>query len=40
MELQSKWKEYDINIKYYLKAIEKEINNILGVPTNQLKLFN
>ena len=40
IELESKWKDYDINMKYYLQAIEKEINNILGVATNQLKLFN
>ena len=30
---------YNINIKYYTQAIEKEINNILGVNKNQLKLF-
>jgi len=33
------WKNYDINEKYYLDAIEREINNILGVKTNQLDLF-
>ena len=34
-----KWSDYDINEKYYLNAIEKEINNIIGVKTNQLMLF-
>ncbi len=33
------WKDYDINEKYYLDAIEKEIDNIMGVKTNQLNLF-
>ena len=34
-----KWSDYDINEKYYLNAIEKEINNIIGVKNNQLLLF-
>ena len=34
------WSNYDINNKYYLDAIEKEINNIIGVKTNQLSLFD
>jgi hypothetical protein len=33
------WSDYDINEKYYLNAIEKEINNIIGVKDNQLMLF-
>ena len=33
------WEDYDINEKYYLDAIEKEIDNIMGVKTNQLNLF-
>ena len=33
------WNTYDINEKYYLDAIEREINNILGIKTNQLSLF-
>jgi len=33
------WESYDINEKYYLDAIEKEINNIIGIKTNQLLLF-
>ncbi len=33
------WASYDINEKYYLDAIEREINNILGVKTNQMSLF-
>jgi len=40
MTIKSKWKEYDINYRYYQQAIEKEINNILGVNCNQLNLFN
>ena len=36
---EKKWEEYDINTKYYIQAIEKEINNILGVSSNQLELF-
>jgi hypothetical protein len=34
-----KWSDYDINEKYYLNAIEKEINNIIGVKSDQLLLF-
>ena len=34
-----KWSDYDINEKYYLNAIEKEINNIIGVKSDQLMLF-
>ena len=34
------WSSYNINEKYYLEAIEKEINNIIGVKTNQLNLFD
>ena len=33
------WGDYDINEKYYLDAIEKEINNIIGIKSNQLLLF-
>jgi hypothetical protein len=33
------WEDYNINTKYYMQAIEKEINNILGTFNNQLKLF-
>tara|TARA_R100000995_G_C3484522_1_gene126350 strand:- start:961 stop:2847 length:1887 start_codon:yes stop_codon:yes gene_type:complete len=33
------WGSYDINEKYYLDAIEKEINNIIGIKSNQLLLF-
>jgi len=34
-----KWEDYDINETYYLNAIEKEINNIIGMESNQLLLF-
>ena len=33
------WDAYDINTKYYMQTIEKEINNILGISSNQLELF-
>jgi hypothetical protein len=33
------WSDYNINQKYYLQAIEKEINNILNTNFNQLSLF-
>ena len=36
---EKEWKDYDINEKYYLDAIEKEIDNIMGINTNQLLLF-
>ena len=39
MEIQPKWEDYNINTKYYMQTIEKEINNILGVSSNQLELF-
>jgi len=39
MEVQPKWETYNIDKTYYLMAIETEINNILTVNANQLKLF-
>jgi len=39
MKVEPKWENYDINKIYYLEAIEKEINSILTVSSNQLKLF-
>ena len=39
IEQQESWENYNINEKYYLQAIEKEINNILDVNSNQLSLF-
>jgi len=39
MEVEPKWENYDIDKAYYLQAIESEINGILSVPSNQLKLF-
>jgi len=38
MKLYTRWSAYDINYLYYIKAIEKEISNIMA-ETNQLKLF-
>jgi hypothetical protein len=39
MEIEPKWDQYNINKGYYLEAIEKEINGIIEVASNQLKLF-
>ena len=39
MECKPKWDSYNINIGYYLEAVEQEINNILNVPSKQMKLF-
>ena len=39
MEVNPKWNTYNIDKLYYLKAIESEINSILSVSSNQLKLF-
>ena len=39
MKVEPKWENYDINKGYYLNAIEKEVNDILTVSANQLKLF-
>ena len=37
--IQPKWENYNIDEKYYLDAIEQEINSIINVSPNQLKLF-
>jgi hypothetical protein len=39
MKVEPKWDSYNINKGYYLQAIESEINSILSVSSNQLKLF-
>ena len=39
MQVEPKWENYNINKLYYLQAIESEINSILSVSSNQLKLF-
>ena len=39
IKIQPKWENYDIDKKYYLEAIEQEINGIIDVSSNQLKLF-
>jgi len=39
MVVEPKWETYNINKGYYMQAIESEINSILSVSTNQLKLF-
>ena len=39
MEVEPKWNTYNIDKLYYLQAIESEINSILSVNSNQLKLF-
>jgi len=38
MHIKPKWEEYNINKRYYLDAIEQEINGIITV-SNQLTLF-
>ena len=40
MEIKSKWTDYNVNTNYYLCAIEKELDNIIGIDSNQLTLFN
>ena len=39
MQIKPQWKDYDIQKKYYLDAIEQEINGIINVASNQLTLF-
>jgi hypothetical protein len=39
IELQPKWEDYNIDVAYYSKAIESEIDNILSTNMNQLELF-
>ena len=39
MIVEPKWETYNINKGYYMQAIESEINSILSVSSNQLKLF-
>ena len=39
IELKSNWTDYNINLIYYKKLIEKEINNVLRVNSKQLSLF-
>ena len=39
MKVEPKWENYNINKVYYLQAIESEIDSILSVSANQLKLF-
>jgi hypothetical protein len=39
MKMEPKWDSYNIDKGYYTQAIENEINNILTVASNQLRLF-
>lgn len=39
IELQPKWEDYNIDLAYYSKAIESEIDSILHMNINQLELF-
>jgi hypothetical protein len=39
MKMEPKWDSYNIDKGYYLQAIENEINSILTVSSNQLRLF-
>ena len=39
MKIKPKWEDYKIDKKYYLDAVEEEINGIMNASSNQLKLF-
>jgi len=39
IELKSKWDDYNLDLRYYNKAIESQINDILKTNINQLELF-
>ena len=39
MKIEPKWESYNINKGYYLEAIEKEIDSIMDISSNQLTLF-
>lgn len=39
LDIKPKWEDYNIDKAYYMKAIESEIDKILKVSINQLKLF-
>ncbi len=39
MKIQPKWEDYNIDMSYYIKAVESEIDNILKISINQMKLF-
>lgn len=39
IELQPKWEDYNLDLRYYSKAIESQINDILSTNINQLELF-
>ncbi len=39
IKLEPKWEDYNIDLAYYTKAIESEINSILNTNINQLELF-
>ena len=39
LRVERKWDNYDVNTRYYLSAIESEIDKILSCSMNQLELF-
>jgi len=39
LEIKPRWEDYNIDKGYYMKAIESEIDKVLEVSMNQLKLF-
>jgi len=39
IELKPKWEDYNLDLRYYSKAIESQINDILSSNINQLELF-
>ncbi len=37
--IKNKFEDYNVNIKYYIKAIENEIDNIINISKKQLTIF-
>jgi hypothetical protein len=37
--IKNKFEDYNVNIKYYIKAIENEIDNIINISKKQLRIF-
>lgn len=39
ISIKNKFEDYNVNIKYYIKAIENEIDNIINISKKQLRIF-
>ena len=39
LDIKNNFEDYNVNIKYYIKAIENEINNIINISKKQLTIF-